>query len=73
MCLKDSGGNIAITVDEDEYSKGLLEFAHSLIGRIVFAKGDNPLKNDDLKKKLSGIWKIREDSWRLTLLGRGFF
>lgn len=79
MSLKESepprlvGGNIAINIDEDEYSKGLLEFVHNLIGRIVFAKGDTPLKNDDLKQKLSGIWKIREDSWRLTPLGRGFF
>lgn len=33
------GGNIVITVDEVEYTKGVAEFAHSLIGRIIYSKG----------------------------------
>lgn len=55
------GGNIAITVDEEEYLKGFLEFAHSLIGREIFAKGDKPIKKEDLKWKLVEIWMIKEE------------
>lgn len=68
-----TGGNIMITVDEDEYSRGLLQFTHTLISRIIFTKGNSPLKKDDLKRKLYGIWKLREVIWRLTPLGRGYF
>lgn len=67
------GGNIVITIDEEEFNKGVTEFRHSLIGRLVFSKYDRLVKNDELKRRLSAIWKIKEETWRLTLLGRGYF
>lgn len=49
------GGKIAIMVDEEEYSQGVVEFRHSLIGRIIFSKWDKPVRNEDLKCRLSSI------------------
>lgn len=38
-------GNTATTVDEEEYERGLMEFRHNLIGRIIFTKDDKPYKS----------------------------
>lgn len=65
------GRNIAITIDKEEYDKGLVEFTHSQIGRMVFTKGDKPYKNEDVKWRLSGL--INKEIWRLTPLGRGYY
>lgn len=34
------GGNIAITIEEDEYNKGLAEFVNYLIGHLVLSRGN---------------------------------
>lgn len=67
------GGNIVITINEDEYVKGLEDFIRCLIGRLVLAKGDKPISTPELKVKLSGIWKLNDGTWMLNPLGKGFF
>lgn len=67
------GGNIAIAIDEEEYNKGLAEFANCLIGRLVLARGDQPYLTKELKTKLSNTWGIKDIDWRITPLGKGFF
>lgn len=67
------GGNIAVTVDEDEYAFGVAEFRYSLFGRLVLSKGVKPIKIKDLKKRLSTIWRIKEEVWKLIPLGKGHF
>lgn len=67
------GGNVAVTIDEDVYVKGLSDFNRSLIARLVLTKGDKLITILDLKTKLSLIWQISEASWMLTPLGRCSF
>lgn len=54
------GGNIDVTVDKDEYNMGVAKFRNSLIGRLTLSKSDKPIINEDLKKRLSVIWWIKD-------------
>lgn len=38
------GGNTIVTVDEYKYMRSLDEHKHSVIGRLVLSKGDQPIK-----------------------------
>lgn len=39
----------------------------------MLSKGDKLRKNEDLEKRLSILWKIKEEVWKLILLGKGYF
>lgn len=67
------GGKITITINEEEYARGLNQFRTCLIGKLVVVKGDQPYMIKDLKAKLSGVWGITEDSWLITPMGKGNF
>lgn len=52
------GGNIAVTIDKDEYVKGLENFNRCLIGRHVLVKGDEPITMTKLKKKFHQFGRL---------------
>lgn len=60
-------------VINEEYKTSLSEFRNTLIGRLVLSKGDSLVAIKTLKVKLSALWSIHESSWKITLLGNGFF
>lgn len=49
------GGKIAITINEEEYSRSLAQFCYCLIGKLVLLKGDKPIMTKELKIKVSTI------------------
>ena len=69
-CLK--GDHFAIEIPDDEYEAGLAACKHNLHGRIILPKGSSPINVDDLRAKLTGIWKSI-GRWGITSIGKGFF
>lgn len=58
------GGDITVRIDEEEYSKVLVEFVNCLIGILVLSKGDRPPRSmNNLKAKLSIARGINEGNW----------
>ncbi|KAL8522971.1 hypothetical protein ACS0TY_013071 [Phlomoides rotata] len=63
---------LTVAIDEDFHKKGVLELRDSLIGRVIHARGDKPLSQEDLIKKLGDIWGIRTP-WNLIPIGEGYY
>ncbi|KAL8485233.1 hypothetical protein ACS0TY_027509 [Phlomoides rotata] len=61
---------LTVAVDENLQKQGVLELRDSLIGRVTHARGDKPLVQADLIKKLTAIWGIRT-TWSLIPIGVG--
>ncbi|XP_029129942.1 uncharacterized protein LOC114916720 [Cajanus cajan] len=66
------GDSLAIKIPEDAYREGLARCSTHLHGRVLLAKGQQPLKVDELKARLSKVWK-HIAGWNIIPLGRGFF
>lgn len=69
-CIK--GDSVSIKISENEYIKGLDSCKMNLHGRLILSKGDKPIKFNDLRDKLSQLWKPI-GQWRMTSLGKGYF
>ncbi|KAL8513600.1 hypothetical protein ACS0TY_012902 [Phlomoides rotata] len=63
---------LTVAIDEDLHKKGVLELRDSLIGRVIHARGDKPLSQEDLIKKLGDIWGIRTPC-NLIPIGEGYY
>ncbi|KAL8518453.1 hypothetical protein ACS0TY_009723 [Phlomoides rotata] len=63
---------LTIAVDEGLHKQGVLELRDSLIGRVTHARGDKPLGQAELIKKLSDIWGVRTP-WSLIPIGEGYY
>lgn len=69
-CMK--GNALAVTMPEEEYKAGLEASKKNLHGRIILSKGDPPIKIQDLRNKLSKLWKPLAN-WKVIPIGKGFF
>ncbi|KAL8537633.1 hypothetical protein ACS0TY_012669 [Phlomoides rotata] len=63
---------LTVAVDEGLHKQGVLELRDSLIGRVTHVRGDKPLVQSELIKKLTAIWGIRSP-WSLIPIGEGFY
>ncbi|KAL8528799.1 hypothetical protein ACS0TY_006311 [Phlomoides rotata] len=74
QAMKPVRKGLYLTVANDEglHKKGVLELRDSLIGRIIHARGDKPLSQEELIKKLGAIWGIRTP-WTLIPIGEGYY
>ncbi|KAL8472980.1 hypothetical protein ACS0TY_029986 [Phlomoides rotata] len=63
---------LTVVVDEGLHKDGVLELRDSLIGRIIHARGDKPLSQDELIKKLGSIWGL-QTPWNLIPIGEGYY
>lgn len=54
-CVK--GDSISIKISEEEYQNGIEGFKNNLHGRLLLAKGSSPIKVQELRDKLSKLWK----------------
>lgn len=64
------GGNLTVTVDEEEYSKGIDANKFSLIGRYVVQK-EQTMNTLGLKAKLAEIWGVEKFHLPYALLLQG--
>ncbi|KAF1892225.1 hypothetical protein Lal_00036586 [Lupinus albus] len=69
-CFK--GDMVAVKILEDAYQAGLKRCRSHMHGRLVVAKGDQPIKFVDLKSKLMDLWNM-VGKWSMISLGRGFY
>jgi len=68
-CIK--GDFVTIQIPEEVRLAGLEDCKNHLHGRILLNKGDKPLTNMDLCKKLSTVWTAL-GPWKTVPLGKGF-
>ncbi|KAF1872450.1 hypothetical protein Lal_00016748 [Lupinus albus] len=66
------GDVVAVKIHEDAYQAGLKRCRSHLHGRLILAKGDQPMKFVDLKTKLMDLWSM-VGKWSMISLGRGFY
>ncbi|KAL8507042.1 hypothetical protein ACS0TY_017790 [Phlomoides rotata] len=66
------GMYLTVAIDEVLYKKRVLELRDSLIGRITHARGNKPLGQADLTKKLVTIWGI-QNPWSMIPMGEGYY
>ena len=66
------GDRLAIEIPEDEYLVGVDECKISLQGRIIWPKGSSPVTVENLRAKLSVLWKSI-GKWGITSIGKGFY
>lgn len=66
------GNKTAISIPDEEYSKGLETCKHNLHARVVWPKGATPLTAVALREKLRPLWKTL-DRWGVTSIGKGYF
>jgi hypothetical protein len=69
-CYK--GGNLAISIPDDDYEVGVKDCKLNLHGRIIWPKGSTPLTVFNLKNKLKTLWKDL-DRWGVSFIGKGFY
>ncbi|XP_019447270.1 PREDICTED: uncharacterized protein LOC109350495 [Lupinus angustifolius] len=69
-CIK--GEAIAIKIPEEDYQEGVKRCKTHLHGRLILAKGDAPLKFEEIKAKLSSLWSSI-GKWSMISLGRGYY
>ncbi|KAF1888435.1 hypothetical protein Lal_00011206 [Lupinus albus] len=69
-CIK--GDVVAVKIPEAAYQVGLERCKTNLHGRLILAKGDQPLKFVDLKTRLLDLWNM-VGKWNMISLGRGFY
>lgn len=62
----------SIHVGEDLYSDSAKNYVDSLIGHVIYSKGEKPLPTLELQRKLETIWEM-SSPLRLLPLGRGYF
>ncbi|KAL8547278.1 hypothetical protein ACS0TY_006848 [Phlomoides rotata] len=74
QAMKPVRKGLYLTVAEDEglHKQGVLELRDSLIGRVTHARGDKPLVQADLMKKLTAIWGV-QTPWSLIPIGEGYY
>ncbi|KAL8483681.1 hypothetical protein ACS0TY_026384 [Phlomoides rotata] len=63
---------LTVAVDEGLHKRGVLELRDSLIGRVTHVRGDKPLVQAELIKKLIAIWGVRTP-WSLIPIGEGYY
>jgi len=63
---------LAIEIPEEEYIAGFDECKFNLHGRIIWPKGSKSVTIDNLRNKLSIMWKSI-GRWGITSVGRGFY
>lgn len=66
------GEFFSIPISDDLFQVSAKPFLDSLIGRVIYAKGDKPVANLILQRKLEGLWDT-SSAIRLLPLGRGYF
>jgi hypothetical protein len=66
------GNKTAISIPDEEYSKGLETCKHNLHARVVWPKGATPLTAVALREKLKPLWKTL-DRWGVTSIGKGYY
>jgi len=66
------GDIFSIEIPEDEYEAGLVTCKHNLHGRVLWPKGSTLIFVENLRSKLSSIWKSI-GVWGVTSNGRGFY
>ncbi|KAL8548210.1 hypothetical protein ACS0TY_007508 [Phlomoides rotata] len=66
------GEYMSVRIDEALYNAGVAELKHSLISRMVHARGDKPLLTDELIKWLNDIWDTAA-TWTLIPIGEGYY
>lgn len=69
-CLK--GDHLAIEIPEDEYLAGMDECKFGLQGRVIWPKGSPPIPIDNLRAKLTVLWKSL-GRWGITSIGKGYY
>lgn len=69
-CYK--GGNLAISIPDDEHEAGIADCKHNLHGRIIWPKGSTHLTVLSLKNKLKPLWKDLA-RWGVSSIGKGFY
>ncbi|KAI5416885.1 uncharacterized protein LOC127136277 [Lathyrus oleraceus] len=69
-CVKRD--RLSIVISEEEYLLGVEACKHNLHGRIIWPKGTSPLKVQNFKAKLLGLWKSI-GKWETTYIGKGYF
>ncbi|OIW07807.1 hypothetical protein TanjilG_31999 [Lupinus angustifolius] len=69
-CIK--GDAIAIKIPEEEYQAGLQRCKTHLYGRLILSKGDTPIKFNELRAKLQGLWTMI-GTWSMISLSHGFY
>lgn len=57
------GGNLVVTIDEEEYIKGLKESKYNAIGILCMRRGYLPLLTLELKKKCEEFQGLRSRQW----------
>ncbi|KAL8484782.1 hypothetical protein ACS0TY_027180 [Phlomoides rotata] len=63
---------LTVAVDEGLHKQGVLELRDSLIGRVTHVRGDKPLVQAELIKKMTAIWGVRSP-WSLIPIGEGYY
>lgn len=66
------GEFFSIPISEDLFQESQKPFLDSLIGRVIYSKGDKPVANLVLQRKLGELWNI-SSGIRLLPLGRGYY
>jgi len=66
------GDRLAIEIPEDEYLAGVEECKFGLQGRIIWPKGSSPISIENLRNKLSVLWKSI-GRWGITSIGKGYY
>lgn len=66
------GEFFSIPISEDLFQDSQKPFLDSLIGRVIYSKGDKPVANLVLQRKLEGLWNI-SSGVRLLHLERGYY
>jgi hypothetical protein len=61
-----------IKIPEESYQAGLERCKNNLHGRLIMAKGEKPLRVNELREKLIKAWAPVE-KWQITPLGKGFY
>ncbi|KAF1876311.1 hypothetical protein Lal_00029658 [Lupinus albus] len=69
-CFK--GDVVAVKISEAAYQAGLQRCRNNPHGRLILAKGDQPIKFAELKPKLIELWSL-VGKWSMISLGRGFY
>lgn len=66
------GETVSIKIPEEEYKAGLESCKNHLRGRLILSKGEQPIKVNELRAKLSALWKPL-NQWAMISLGKGFY
>ena len=67
-----NGNLVSIKLDEQVYQNALQKCVTNLLGRIIFHRGQAPLKAIEIKPILATTWKL-SNNWSFTPIGKGFY